>query len=74
MTEPMETRTLISAQRHQLPALGVGQLSQGATGVPLSAALAIYLDTLNSPHTRRAYGRACRQLLDVVGHQYPGSE
>ena len=68
MMEPTSARSLAPGNHHQLPMVDA---SQHPGHTPLAAALAVYLDTLNSPHTRRAYARACRQLLDVVGHQYP---
>jgi hypothetical protein len=67
MLDPTSAPSIVA--RPHLSAVPMGTSEPGA--VPLSAALAVYLDTLNSPHTRRAYARACRQLLDVVGHQHP---
>src|SRR3712207_4932052 len=68
LIEPTEARAMTPAAPRPPPPVNA---DQGPGPAPLPAALAVYLDPLNSPHTRRAYARACRQLLDVVGHQYP---
>lgn len=49
------------------PPLNIAEVPRIDPGVPVGRALELFLETTNSPHTRRAYRRNIRNFLQLLG-------